>query len=229
MERRTEFNLTTAIREWRNNLKCSASFENQDLDELESHLLDEIDQLRALSLSEREAFMIAADRIGSTEDLEAGYISSKSQWSIFRSRAGLYLNSIFILMLIIFIDRISRFLSASIMHYFVLPLKSASYVYLGTFLATVIISFFVLRYFHGKSLKPQSRLSFTGYLTITFIFFSLLAVYAVVHITQFQLPSEYFTVLITSQALSLIGFCTLIVVSIIYSIKDFRSYKLRTS
>ena len=52
------------IREWRDYYLCSGSFSDSDMDELEDHLREEIATLMQKSLSEEEACLVAARRIG---------------------------------------------------------------------------------------------------------------------------------------------------------------------
>jgi len=67
------FDLNEQINKWRNGLAQSQTLDKADIDELESHLREEIGQLTALQLSDEEAFLIAAHRLGSTESLAVEY------------------------------------------------------------------------------------------------------------------------------------------------------------
>jgi hypothetical protein len=61
------------IEQWRNALRASDAFGTSDIEELESHLREEMSQLRRLGLSETESFLIARHRLGATSTLEAEY------------------------------------------------------------------------------------------------------------------------------------------------------------
>jgi len=63
------FDLNKQIGKWRSNLAASQTLEISDIDELESHLREEIESLKHAKLSDKEAFMIAAHRLGSPERL----------------------------------------------------------------------------------------------------------------------------------------------------------------
>lgn len=63
------FDLNQEITKWRNNLTQSETLVKSDVDELESHLREEIESLKSAKLSGEEAFMIAAHRLGSPERL----------------------------------------------------------------------------------------------------------------------------------------------------------------
>lgn len=68
MECKTEFNLAGGIARWRASL-TGPELSAEAADELESHLFDEIDTLRAIGLDDEEAFMVAAKRLGHAEVL----------------------------------------------------------------------------------------------------------------------------------------------------------------
>ncbi len=61
------------IEQWRHALRTSAAFGASDIDELESHLREEMERLRPLGLSETEAFLVAHHRLGAAEALETEY------------------------------------------------------------------------------------------------------------------------------------------------------------
>jgi hypothetical protein len=82
METQTAFDLNLAIRRWREDLAGSSAFRSENLNELESHLRDSIDRLRARELSDEEAFLIATRRVGNTQRLEQefGKVNSAAVW-----------------------------------------------------------------------------------------------------------------------------------------------------
>jgi hypothetical protein len=82
METETTFDLNLAIRHWRDDLARSSAFRSENLNELESHLRDSIDRLRARELSDEEAFLIATRRIGNAQNLEQefGKVNSAAVW-----------------------------------------------------------------------------------------------------------------------------------------------------
>lgn len=63
------FSLNREINKWREVLLKKRTCKNSDLDELESHLKDEMDQLQLHGLSEQEAFLVGTHRLGDTETL----------------------------------------------------------------------------------------------------------------------------------------------------------------
>ncbi|MFR4997208.1 MAG: permease prefix domain 1-containing protein [Clostridium paraputrificum] len=67
------FNLDESIKYWRNDLNKNDVLSLDDLEELESHLMDEITVLKEKDLSEEEAFLVAKSRIGQNDIIEEEY------------------------------------------------------------------------------------------------------------------------------------------------------------
>jgi hypothetical protein len=68
------FNLNEQIKKWRANLNTSQSFKTIDIDELENHLIEEIEKLKLSGLSEEEAFIIATHRLGQIDSLSDEFV-----------------------------------------------------------------------------------------------------------------------------------------------------------
>lgn len=64
------FDLNEEITNWRITLAESEKCSRPDIDELETHLREEIDHLTPAGLSQQEAFVIAKGRLGDTTSLE---------------------------------------------------------------------------------------------------------------------------------------------------------------
>lgn len=73
MENTAGFDLNRAIADWRHHLDQSPACRADDLDELESHLRDAVEQLRAVGLSDAEALLVATRRVGPCQALEAEF------------------------------------------------------------------------------------------------------------------------------------------------------------
>ncbi|MDB6171597.1 MAG: hypothetical protein JWL59_908 [Chthoniobacteraceae bacterium] len=73
METPAPFNLNHAIEGWREKLVHSPVFRDGNLDELESHLSDSIEDLQSRGLTEEEAFMVAIKRLGTADALAAEF------------------------------------------------------------------------------------------------------------------------------------------------------------
>ena len=69
MEKPPAFNLNESLSRWRACVSSSPAFQNENVDELESHLCDLISRLQSSGLSEEEAWLIAQKRIGSIDSL----------------------------------------------------------------------------------------------------------------------------------------------------------------
>lgn len=76
------FELESQIRKWRGHLRSSGSLGEQDLEELESHLRDGIDDLTSRGVTAEEAFLVSVRRMGDTEALgdEFAKITTESLW-----------------------------------------------------------------------------------------------------------------------------------------------------
>ena len=76
------FDLSKSTADWLGDLRLSEALEETDLEELESHLKDEIEQLMDKGLSEKEAFWVATSRAGTREELPREYakVNSRPVW-----------------------------------------------------------------------------------------------------------------------------------------------------
>jgi hypothetical protein len=76
------FNLNDEISKWRSSLAESQTLETSDIDELESHLREEIEQLVTAKLSQQEAFWVARHRLGDADSLaeEFAKINASVLW-----------------------------------------------------------------------------------------------------------------------------------------------------
>ncbi|MHC4556646.1 MAG: permease prefix domain 1-containing protein [Planctomycetota bacterium] len=88
------FELNEQIAKWRSSLNQSDRLSKSDIDELESHLREEIENLIASKLSEQEAFLVAAHRLGHSSAL-AEEFEKVNTHIVFRKRlfwavAGLF-------------------------------------------------------------------------------------------------------------------------------------------
>ncbi|MHC5082838.1 MAG: hypothetical protein ACYTET_02715 [Planctomycetota bacterium] len=102
------FELESAIANWRSELLHKQTMTMQDIDELESHLREEVESLNLSGLSKEEAFMVSSHRIGDSSVITQEYakVNSKEIW---RNRVFWMLSGVFALMVI---TSLSSFLSA---------------------------------------------------------------------------------------------------------------------
>jgi len=93
MESASLFDLNDAIRGWRDRLSGLRSFGADDLEELENHLRESVAELQARGLSLQEAFLVAAERLGSDRRLAEEYAKTNIR-RIWTSRAVLMIGGI---------------------------------------------------------------------------------------------------------------------------------------
>lgn len=74
MENSTKFDLNKNIEIWKTELKKNSKITLDNINELESHLHDEIQELKLLGLSDEESLLVARKRIGNVEDLKAEFL-----------------------------------------------------------------------------------------------------------------------------------------------------------
>ncbi|MBC8450997.1 hypothetical protein H8D73_02155, partial [bacterium] len=76
------FDLESQIRKWRRHVQSAGSLGAQDVEELESHLRDSIDELAERGVSVEEAFIVSIRRMGDAEELNHEFtkISTESVW-----------------------------------------------------------------------------------------------------------------------------------------------------
>jgi hypothetical protein len=76
------FELESQIRKWRAHLRSTGSVGAQDLEELESHLRDSVEEMTARGVTTEEAFLISVRRMGDAEALsqEFAKISTENVW-----------------------------------------------------------------------------------------------------------------------------------------------------
>lgn len=77
MDSGTKFNLNQAILAWRKNLAKGNAITREELNELEYHLLEQIDRLNGTDLTEEETFFIATHRLGSIAAIREEYTKNR--------------------------------------------------------------------------------------------------------------------------------------------------------
>lgn len=82
------FELAAAIREWRARYEASGSFSSQQIDELQDHLHEQVGQLKTTGLSDEEAFLVAAHRLGDVNILAPEYENANP--AVMRQRKMVY-------------------------------------------------------------------------------------------------------------------------------------------
>lgn len=91
----TTFNLKSQIKLWKSQLAENGQFNQDNIAELESHLYDEIDQLKQFSLDDEEAYYIAQKRLGSISTLTEEYGKVNVAQSVYKKILP-YINGVLI-------------------------------------------------------------------------------------------------------------------------------------
>lgn len=99
MEHQPFFNLEAELERWTQMLISTGRFSQDNVDELESHLLDQTEELQLAGLAADEAFYIALKRIGKVEVLKEEF-TKVNALSLYRSRLMLLLNGIVLFFLL---------------------------------------------------------------------------------------------------------------------------------
>ena len=148
MESRTEFSLNKNIENWKSALSENPNFTTDNINELESHLLDEIAGLHKLGLNEEESFLIAQKRIGNIENLICEF--SKVNKNVFlRNKALPYLRGI--LLFFAFITITELFVTASILIFQKIGINDSNLNSVSiALLISLTFGLFVIIYFQYK-------------------------------------------------------------------------------
>lgn len=91
----TAFNLKSQIKLWKSQLAENGQFNTDNIAELESHLYDEIDQLKQFNLDDEEAYYIAQKRLGSISTLTQEYGKVNVAQSVYKKVLP-YINGVLI-------------------------------------------------------------------------------------------------------------------------------------
>lgn len=78
--------MNEAIRRWQQNLAASPAVCADNLEELASHLRASVQRLKAIGLSEAEAFLVASRRLGAVDELDREF-SKVNRGLVWRARA----------------------------------------------------------------------------------------------------------------------------------------------
>lgn len=71
--------MNTGIEQWRTYVQRQPALSADDVEELEAHLCDQIDELTAVGLSEDEAFLIAVGRVGRIDEVSQEFAQEHSE------------------------------------------------------------------------------------------------------------------------------------------------------
>lgn len=97
MENRTNFDLNKNIEIWKSELSKNSKMTLDNVNELESHLRDEMHELQLLGLSNEESLLVAKNRIGNVKNLATEF-GKVNKGFYFRNRIIPYLKGILLFM-----------------------------------------------------------------------------------------------------------------------------------
>lgn len=97
MENRTNFDLNKNIEIWKSELSKNSKMTLDNVNELESHLRDEMHELHLLGLSIEESLLVAKNRIGNVKNLATEF-GKVNKGFYFRNRIIPYLKGILLFM-----------------------------------------------------------------------------------------------------------------------------------
>ena len=122
----TKTNLDENIRNWKSTLSADSNLTIDNVQELESHLMDEMDALQLMGLNKEESFLVAQNRMGDKTNLSNEFAKVNKNLS-FRNKCLPYLNGI--LMFIAFLTVAELFT-----HFFMMVIdqNGLSYSYLNS-------------------------------------------------------------------------------------------------
>ena len=70
------FDLNAAIADWRHRMSAQPDFQAGDIDELEDHLREIVEEVRAKGIPEEEAFLVAVHRLGDPDQLAGEFAAA---------------------------------------------------------------------------------------------------------------------------------------------------------
>lgn len=154
------FNLDESIKDWRNDLNKNDVLSLDDLDELESHLMDEITVLKEKDLSEEEAFLVAKSRIGQNDIIEEEYKKVNRNEIWFHKLFTLFIGFISFQFILILIRFIGLIVTVSVFSKYPLPNSPISSFSFGIQLGILLAIFtFIFSPLFPKVLSKFSALN----------------------------------------------------------------------
>jgi hypothetical protein len=183
MENRTEFNLKENIKIWKSELSQNSNMTKDNIDELESHLHDEIDELLLIGLSIEESLLIAKSRIGNTKELTTEYGKVNKEIYL-RNKIIPYLKGILLFIAFTAITNLISNISLLIANRIGINSENLNYVSIGILILSSSV-FFIFAYnkYKNMSLNTQ-KLTSIPFLISLVILSRLLALFSNMYITN---------------------------------------------
>jgi len=183
MENRTKFNLKENIEIWKSELSQNSNMTLDNINELESHLLDEIDELQRLGLNTEESLLIAKNRIGNTKELTTEY-GKVNKNIYFRNKIIPYLKGILLFMAFITITNLLANLSVIIAKNVGIDSENLNYVSIGILIfSSLALSIFAYNKYKNMSLNSR-KLTNIPFLVSVIVISKLLTFFSTLFITR---------------------------------------------
>lgn len=183
MENRSEFNLEENINIWRSELSHKSNMTKDNIDELESHLHDEIDKLLPIGLSIEESLLIAKSRIGNTKELTTEYGKVNKEIYL-RNKIIPYLKGILLFIAFTALTNLISNISLLIANRTGVNSENLNYISIGTLvLSSSIILIFAYIKYKNTSLNIQ-KLTSIPFLISLVILSRLLVLFSNMYVTK---------------------------------------------
>ena len=153
------FDLKYNILNWKNSLESQDSFTNENIEELESHLNEQIDNLKTRGLNDEESFWVAQKRMGCINALSNEF-EKINIWESVRKRLLWMIIGFIALGIIVHIMNIINSLSYAVCIYFDIDLLTWTYIIYGLQISAIVLMFsFITWLFTEKSSKFLHKLN----------------------------------------------------------------------
>ena len=183
MENGSEFNLEENINIWRSELSHKSNMTKDNIDELESHLHDEIDKLLPIGLSIEESLLIAKSRIGNTKELTTEYGKVNKEIYL-RNKIIPYLKGILLFIAFTALTNLISNISLLIANRTGVNSENLNYISIGTLvLSSSIILIFAYIKYKNTSLNIQ-KLTSIPFLISLVILSRLLVLFSNMYVTK---------------------------------------------
>ena len=230
MEHKTEFSLEKNLENWKSELSKSSNITIDNIYELESHLHDEINELKQLGLNYEESLLIAKKRIGTITELRTEF-SKVNKKKAFINKTSPYLKGILMFKSYYLITYLLANILLIVSNYYGMDNNDLNYISIVVLiLSSSLLSIVTYKKYRNKNLKLQKLTSFP-FLISVIIISKLLNFFCVRFITQSGLVgiSNYTYSQITLSIYYQILVLFILVLSSIFFFKSKRDNKFKLS
>ena len=211
MENRTEFNLDKSITIWKSQLSKNSNFTGDNINELESHLLDEIQGLNEIGLNNEESFLVASKRIGTVEQLTIEF-SKVNRKVYFRSRILPFLKGILAFIAFMTVTELLTNTSVLIGNKLELNGNQFNWLSIGVLIFLSLIPFIVFYNKYKKEKFNMRIITNIPFLVITIVITKLLTIFSLISLTHNTIGIENFGILRVNFSVFELSFVVLILI-----------------